>query len=188
MRGSREPDTRTGRSRRGPGAAGLVVLLLAGTALPCHAQSPTDAPTPGLEALAFMTGCWEEAATDGGPDETVIEERYGPPSDNVMLGTTRFLRGTRTVQFELTVITAGPSGVELLPYPGGTPAEHPFRLVEAGEGRARFEAPMHDFPKRIGYRRSGDRLTAWIDGGADDPEPISWEMRRTPCDASLSGG
>lgn len=45
---------------------------------------------------------------------------------------------------------------------GGTLAEYEFVVLREREGTLVYIA--HDFPQRIGYRRDGDRLDAWIDG------------------------
>lgn len=156
----------------------LAVLLLAVCAcahpLGAAAQGP---PPQSLDDLAFMAGCWR-GDFEGG---AALEEYYTIPSTNLMLGASRFLRGDRVVQFEFSRITADSSGVMLLPYPGGSPSEHGFRLTELTPASALFEAPQHDFPKRIRYILQGDSLTARIDGGAGDSRVQEWTMRPTPC-------
>jgi len=71
-----------------------------------------------LADLSFMTGCWNGPFESRG-EQGVIQERYSRPSQNVMLGTTQYLIGARTVQFELTTILLGDSGIVMTPYPGG---------------------------------------------------------------------
>ena len=60
-----------------------------------------------------------------------------------------------------------------------------FALVESGPRRAVFENPGHDFPQRIVYERTGDRLDARIEGRQDD-QPISeeWSWGRSSLDAT----
>lgn len=100
------------------------------------------------------------------------------PSDNVMLGLSRYMRGARTVQHEFSRITADSTGVFLLPFPGGSPSEHAFRLTELEDGRAIFEAPEHDFPKRVIYRRNADGSnTARIHGGEGSEQAQEWRMQ-----------
>lgn len=136
-----------------------ALLLAAAFALP----APVTAQAPGsLSGLAFMSGCWRGDLSGG----AAIEEFYTAPSDNVMLGLSRFMRDGRTVQHEFSRITADSTGVTLLPFPGGSPSEHGFRMTHLEDGRAIFEAPEHDFPKRIIYRRNPDGSnTARIEGG-----------------------
>lgn len=157
----------------------ILVLLATSLSLPLTAQAP-----PTLADLAFMSGCWEGGFGAGG----VIEERYTPPSENVMLGTTRYLRDGRAVQFELTTIRVDADGaVGLRPYPGGEPSPHTFRLTHADSGpdaTAIFEAPENDFPKRIVYRldpAEPGTLIARVDNGADREEAQEWRMTLSPC-------
>ncbi len=98
-----------------------------------------------------------------------------------MLATSRFVREGRVVSFEFGIVSATADGVTYLPHPGGVASEHLFRLTEGSEGFARFEAPEHDYPRRIAYRRVEGGLEATIDGGEDDSEPRSWRMAAIPC-------
>ena len=131
-----------------------------------------------LNAIAFMSGCWRGDFGGG----AALEEYYSAPASNLMLGTSRFLRDDRVVQYEFSRISADSAGVVLLPFPDGRPAEHAFRLTESQEGSALFEAPAHDFPKRIRYVRGADgSLTARIDGGEGHERVQEWRMRAIPC-------
>ncbi len=157
----------------------LAVLLATALSVPLSAQTP-----PSLADLAFMSGCWEGGFGGGG----IIEERYTPPSENVMLGTTRYLRGARAVQFELTAIRIDAEGaVTLRPYPGGEASPHAFRLTSVDRSdtpSAVFEAPDNDFPKRIVYRRDPAdpaTLIARIDNGEGSQEAQEWRMTAAPC-------
>lgn len=154
-----------------------VVLTIA----PVMAQAPSGGGTEALEleALAFLAGCWR--GTYGG-GAGVIEEFYTAPSKNLMLGTTRYLRDGRAVQYEFTRIEKTGSGIVMTPHPGGKPSEHGFRLTSVRGGEAIFEAPEHDFPKRIVYRKNSDGTrTARIDGGAGSTKAQEWRMSAFAC-------
>lgn len=158
----------------------VLALLLLGGLRPLAAQS-----APALHDLAFMSGCWVGSFSNGG----IIEERYTPPSDNILLGTTRYLVRGRTVQFEFTAIGVDAAGaIELRPSPGGRPSPHAFRLTQLLDGAeplAVFEAPDNDFPKRIVYRRiSGtpDTLVARIDNGEGEEGGQEWRMAAADCE------
>ncbi len=145
---------------------------------------PTSARAqePSVTDLGFMAGCWEGRFTAGDGSSGVIEEHYTSPSENVMLGTTRYLLAGSAVQFELTSITRTEQGVVLLPYPGGTASADGFVLTRVDDGAAWFEAPEHDFPKRIVYRTDGpDGLSARIDDGTDQGQAREWTLERRPC-------
>ena len=132
-----------------------------------------------------MTGCWN-GTFQGRTGEGVIEEHYTSPSENVMLGTTRYSPGGPGGAVRTHHDADREDGVTtLLPYPGGRPSADGFtltRVVRTGEAvEAVFEAPEHDFPKRIIYRSEGDRLVARIDGGEGSDQAQTWEMRSADC-------
>lgn len=131
-----------------------------------------------LEELGFMTGCWKGELENG----AALEEIYTAPSTNLILGISRYMRDGRAVQYEFSRITADSTGIELLPFPGGNPSEHAFRLTALRGDAATFEAPEHDFPKRIRYSRAPDgSLTARVDGGTEDPRAQEWRMMPVRC-------
>lgn len=151
--------------------SGLLVLLAA----------PVVAQESPLRDVGFLQGCWvgrfEHQAGPG-----TMEEFYTTSSENVMLGTTRYLVGQRVVDFELTIIFADTAGVWLRPYPRGRRSEHDFALTRTDEREAVFEAPEHDYPKRIIYRSNPDgSRTARIDSGAADREGREWHLMPTAC-------
>lgn len=131
-----------------------------------------------LDAIAFMSGCWRGEFGGG----AALEEYYSAPASNLMLGTSRFLSDDRVVQYEFSRISMDSAGVVLLPFPDGRPSAYAFRLTESQAGSALFEAPDHDFPKRIRYVRGADgSLTARIDGGEGHERVQEWRMRAVPC-------
>jgi hypothetical protein len=99
-----------------------------------------------------------------------------------MLGTSRYFREGRAVSFEFGLIRRAGDEIVFLPHPGGTPSEHAFALTTAEPGAVIFEAPEHDFPKRIHYRLTETGMAARADGGADDTEPRIWSLEAVACD------
>ena len=73
-------------------AATLLFLLLAGTPTP----APSHPPSGTLADLAFMAGCWRGPSGEG----ATIEEYYTTPTDNLMLGVSRYTKGTRVTDYE----------------------------------------------------------------------------------------
>jgi len=144
---------------------------------------PTSAQAPRLEmsGLAFLAGCWSGTfGTDG-----TMEEFYTTPSRNIILGTTRYLRGNEAVQYEFTRIEDRSGEIVMTPYPRGRPSKDDFTLTSLTESEAIFESPQHDYPKRIIYRGNSDgSRTARIDGGVDDPEPTEWILHPVACPVS----
>jgi Domain of unknown function (DUF6265) len=151
----------------------LGLALLATAAASARAQEPE-----AIERVGFMVGCWR-----GNFLSRTIEERYTPAWGGLILGTTRYLQGDRATNFEFSHIAAEGSTVVLTPYPGGERSEHPFRLSSGESGNAVFEAPEHDFPKRVLYEAApGDSLIARVDGGEGSDDWMEWRMGRIDCD------
>ena len=150
---------------------GIVSLgLLVTVALPGAAQAPA------LGNLAFMAGCWNGDAGRG----RIIAEAWTAPTVNVMLGTTRYLAGDRTVSWEFTLIEADSGGITMTPHPRGQ-APTPFRLTRLAPDTAVFENPAHDFPQRIIYRRAADTLIARIEADTPRVRGTEWRMRPATC-------
>ncbi len=148
----------------------VTVLTLLAVTSPVAGQS--------LDDLAFLSGCWEGPLSRGG----AIEEFYSAPSDNLIVGTTRYLRDGHTVMFEFSSIVHDSTGVTLWPYPRGTKSADGFRLTAFDGHGAVFEAPEHDFPKRISYIiESPDVRIARIDDGADGGKSTEWRLTRVSC-------
>ena len=165
----------------------LGVIAAAGcmqtpAALPVMQLDPIRVGPPGTGALgpvSFLTGCWRGPTSDG---VGVYEERFTPPAAGIMLGTSRMWAGSELRSFEYLTLRAVDDGVVLVPSPGGRPAGVTFPLTASGPGVALFEAPDHDYPRRIRYSTDPDgALHIRIDAGADDPDPRSWVLRRVDC-------
>lgn len=152
-----------------PAALFLSVLFL--PAAPALSAQPT------MRELAAFGGCWR---TEGA---SYTEEIWSAPTANLMLGLSLTVRDGKAVEFELARVEPGADGrIVLTPYPGGQPSEHGFVLTSLRDGEAIFEAPEHDYPKRILYRSSSDgSRTARIDGGAQDTGGQEWRFRRVAC-------
>ena len=148
----------------------VSLVVLVSTALPGAAQAPA------LGNLAFMAGCWNGDAGRG----RVIAESWTAPTVNVMLGTTRYLAGDRTVSWEFTLIEADSGGITMTPHPRGQ-APTPFRLARLAHDTAVFENPAHDFPQRIIYRRAADTLIARIEADTPRVRGTEWRMMPATC-------
>ena len=152
-----------------PRLAPLILLV-------ATVMAPAQRPRARLDAIAFMQGCWTGLAANG----AVIEERYTPPADNLIIGMTRYVKNGRVVDFEFTTLEYRDSTIILVPRPKGQRSDE-FPLKEIRDGYAVWENPAHDFPQRIIYRRSAPReLTARIEGKtARGDQGTDWVMH--PC-------
>lgn len=157
-------------------ALASTILLSVLTGAPGPVPSGGTAPT--LAGLAFMAGCWRGPAGRG----TTIEEYYTVPSDNLILGVSRYVEGGRVTGYEFTTIAQEDTAIVLTPRPSGQ-APVPFRLTRLDSTGATWENPAHDFPTRIEYRRgAGDSLAARIEGpGPGGRRTVEWRMGRATC-------
>lgn len=150
----------------------LVTLWLSVAAL-----APGDPATAqeaySLDDIAFLAGCW--SGTMGSLD---LREQWSEAEGGLMLGTTRFYRDGRPVDFEFGMFSEDENGVTLWPYPRGERSEHGFPLVRVGDEFV-FENLEHDDPVRIIYARTGpDELAPRIEGR--DGSSRGW-LRRVAC-------
>jgi len=77
----------------------VLSMLAAG-----YAGGPGLAP-PGLDQVAFLQGCWRGPI--GSAEGDYVEERWGPPSGDLMLGTVVYVRAGRPTQHEFIEIRRG---------------------------------------------------------------------------------
>ena len=149
-------------------AARRVLGALTTIALIAHAYPVVAAEPDDLEALDFLTGAW-------GSEEGIVEY-WMPPLRGLMVGINRDPQGDGMPFFENLRIEARPDGIYYVASPRGTGTTD-FRLTEHSATRAVFENPEHDFPQKIIYVRTGDRLEAEV-GAVRDGEwgsfTLSW--------------
>lgn len=154
----------------------FLLPLLCGSLLVSPLAAQDTARPSSLHGLAFMSGCWQGRTASG----SIIEERYTTPSNNLLLGTTRYLRDGNTRSFEFTLIGEASGSSQLIPHPGGK-ASVTFKEAERSDGRVVWENPAHDYPQRIIYHRfAADSLSARIeltDGGKAN----EYRMGRVAC-------
>jgi hypothetical protein len=145
-------------------------------------SAPAAAPAPTLSGLEFMSGCWRSG--EGG---RYFEEIYTSPTANLMLGLSVFVRDGRAEQHELIQVAVEGEKVVMTPFPGGERSPHGFVLTTLRHGEAVFEAPEHDYPKRILYRKNADgSRSARIDGGPEDREGQEWRFVAAACPGASS--
>ncbi|MFK7831428.1 MAG: DUF6265 family protein [Congregibacter sp.] len=157
-------------SRRCTEAVALVILLvfLAVGVNTSHAQS--------LDDLVWLAGCWQ--SEDGEPGSG---EQWMMPAGGLMLGMSRSIRSGSAVSFEFMRIAGDNGEFVFTAQPEGGQATV-FSAVARGESSMSFENLEHDFPQRIAYARSEDRLLATIAGSANgELREVVFAMRLVPC-------
>ena len=106
-----------------------------------------------------------------------------PPRGGSMMGVARTVRGNELAEYELVVLRERGQQLAYEAHPSGQPSAT-FLSDAVSDSAVVFVNKGHDFPKRIGYERSGDdQLLAWIDGGADSERPrIEYPFKRVACE------
>src|SRR5262245_18779073 len=158
--------------------AALAATVLLPLVLGVSTRASSRVAPPTLADLAFMAGCWRGHSGDG----VTIEEYYTAPTDNLILGVSRYTKGPRVTDYEFSTIAREGNEIVLTPRPSGQePA--PFRLTRLDSAGAVWENPSHDFPTLIAYRRgTGDSLIARIEGpGRDGKRSMEWRMGPASC-------
>lgn len=85
------------------------------------------------------------------------------PRGGTMLGMSRTVRGTRTTTYEMVVLREQDGRLAYEAHPANQPSAT-FLSRDIADSSVVFENAMHDFPQRVGYRRAGNALAAWIEG------------------------
>jgi hypothetical protein len=117
---------------------------------------------------AWMSGRW--TATVG---NVQMEEYWSAPGGGMMLGLHRDI-GAKKTSFEFMRIEARGEQLVFVAQPSGRPpTEFPAKSV--GKSRIVFENPAHDFPKRVIYWRSGEKLCARVEGDGGGGEEWCWD-------------
>jgi len=132
-----------------------------------------------VDRVAWLQGCWR--STRG---ETTIEEQWMAPRGGAMLGMGRTVRGSKLVEYELVLIKEQEGRLTYEAHPSGQPSAT-FTAATTSDTSVVFENPQHDFPQRVGYRRSGaDGLDAWIEGQANGKSRrVDFSYQRVRCEA-----
>lgn len=130
-----------------------------------------------LEPVRFLTGTW-------GSDGTIVEY-WLPPLRGLMVGINREPSGTGMPFFENLRIEAREDGIYYVASPKGE-GTTAFKLTEASANRAVFENPEHDFPQKIIYVRTDDRLEAEV-GAMKNGEWSSFKLSWTAADCRAGG-
>ena len=129
-----------------------------------------------VSLLSFLTGCWSMST---GP--MVIEEEWGRPSGDGMLGFSRTLQNGKTAFSEFMRIEKQGASLIYTPRIGTKQAPVSFTMTKLTDTEVIFENPAHDFPQRIIYWRDGERLCARVEGtiqGKLELEESCWTRAR----------
>lgn len=127
-----------------------------------------------------MKGCWE--LNENG---RVTTERWSAPTENLMLGTSQTVKGTKTVSFEFLRVANSGLGLVYVALPSSAKEPTSFMSLKMGDKEIVFENLKHDFPQRIIYRQTAaDSLFARIEGPGKDGSVKGMDipMKRVKCE------
>jgi len=155
-----------------PSAFAIVLFLT-------FAIAGQTAPTK-LSDLAWLAGCWEMSAP---AKNLLITEQWMKPAGGMMIGAGRTVKSGKAVDYEFLRIVEDADGIFYVAKPTGNKDETSFKLTKASAGEVLFENPAHDFPQRIIYKLTGNRLNARTEGSMNGKSRgIDFPYVRTKCD------
>lgn len=103
-----------------------------------------------------------------------------------MLGMGRTVRDGKLVEYESVLLREQDGKLAYEAHPSGQPFAV-FMSSTIGESTVIFENPGHDFPQRVGYKRDGDSLLAWIEGTANGKSRrVDFPYRLVACAGSAT--
>jgi hypothetical protein len=149
-----------------------TLLLLAALAFApaAHAQS--------LESLNWLKGCWRSQT-----ESSNLVEVWSAPPLPALLGYSYTIADGEVQGWEQTRIELIDGVPHFVAMPmGSDPARFP--LEAASETSVTFANAAHDYPQRISYTRTGNRLVAQI-SRLDGVDTINFEYRRISCSAAM---
>jgi len=115
-----------------------------------------DEKKPGAEerltALKWMSGTWSGEMWGG-----VFTAYYSTPEGGKILSYSSLTKDGKQAFYEFEKFDAQKGEVVYVPFPGGKRAHH-FLLKNSSGTSAVFENPKKDWPTRIEFVRSGDKL------------------------------
>jgi uncharacterized protein DUF6265 len=142
-------------------------------------QVPAVGQSTKVEQVAWLAGCWEDSTA-----QRTVEEQWMAPRGRTMLGAGRTTRGDTLVEYEMVLIREQGGQLAYQAHPSGQPSAV-FLLRAVSENEVVFENLQHDFPQRVGYRRDGDSLRAWIEGPRNGQiRRVEFRYRRVACGAN----
>lgn len=114
-----------------------------------------------MATLAWLEGTWERTDMSGEKKAFEIWKR----TDDGFSGIGFTMRGQDTTFVEHLRIVAKDGHLHYVATVDHNPGPVYFRMRDISEKGFVAENPAHDFPKRIGYERNGQTMTAVVSAG-----------------------
>ena len=153
-----------------------VLILLLVFSLPAIAQTNSTA----LGDLGWLAGCWETRNESRG---LLITEMWMKPAGDAMIGVGRTLKNGKLADYEFLRIVNDAGTISYISRPSANKEDTSFKLVRSSPTELVFENPTHDFPQRIIYKLSGEKLTGRIEGTKDGKtRGVDFPYTRVKCE------
>lgn len=158
-----------------PTALFTAALMQTAASPPAPSPAPSPAPAPDL---GWMSGYWLDCS-----DGREASEMWSDPRHGLMVGAAITVRAGR-VGFEHARIAVIDGRLAYAAQPDGAAATV-FPLAESSTARVVFQNPdPDDYPHRILYERTGDVLSARIEGRIDGRERAAdWRFEKAELNA-----
>ncbi|HEY1459276.1 MAG TPA: DUF6265 family protein [Casimicrobiaceae bacterium] len=163
--------------------------LLAACTVTVSAQTPAPPSAPpaqpvapaGLEAFAWLAGCWE-----GKVNQRDFREEWLPLRGDVMVGASQTALQGKTQSYEFLRLEPRPDGVYYVPTPSGhkeTAFKVTGRKLEGEDEIFTFENTTGEFPQRILYRHASKGwLYAHVGGQINgENKEVIYPMQHVDC-------
>ena len=141
----------------------ILTALFAATAMQAASAQPD---------LSWMAGYWLDCSPGREASETWTDPRGG-----IMIGAAVTVASGET-SFEYARVAPIDGVMAYVAQPGGVAATA-FPVIEASATRVVFQNLDNDFPQRVIYQRTGDVLTARIEGRTGDrDQAMDWRFNK----------
>lgn len=139
----------------------FLALIFAAGLTSATSQNVSKYSEKDLVNLNWLEGTWMRTNTKPG---RTSYEYWKRSSTGEMMGYNVLLQGTDTLSFEKMTILSKDNILYFVADIPENKAPVFFQLTSLENLSFTCENPAHDFPKRIVYRRTDDRITATISG------------------------
>lgn len=150
----------------------LFSLMLVSYAASCQPASVTE---KDFSKLSWLEGTWTRTNAKPGRSGT---ERWIKGNGKELVGWGVSMKGTDTSFVEKLKIVAQSGAIYYVSDVPENPKPVNFRITSIDETGFVCENQTHDFPKKISYRRDGNKVTAVISGDGKEIEYLF--ERRNP--------
>lgn len=137
----------------------------------------TQKHAPGLRAVAWMAGCWEDRRND-----RIVREEWKMQGGKEMIGRSVTTSGDSTLGIERLRISEGNKGI-LTFFQGSDSTTVAYTLVRATDNTVVFAHRGTTFPQRIMYiLEDKEHLTSRLEGFFQGRDyALAFTMKKVPC-------